>query len=64
MTFWLNGRTLYAIITSKARCAFEFFIHFNLSGLCTVSAVPKCRLSFLAARVTAKRRVRKAYKRR
>ena len=47
MTFWLNGRTLYAIITSKARCAFEFFIHFNLSGLCTVSAVPKCRRSFL-----------------
>ena len=47
MTFWLNGRTLYAIITSKARCAFEFFIHFNLSGLCPVSAVPKCRRSFL-----------------
>ena len=23
MVFWLNGRTLYVIITSKARCAFE-----------------------------------------
>ena len=46
----------YDIITSKARCAFENIETF-LNGLCTVSAMPKCRRLYLVARAIAKRRM-------